>query len=215
MRVTANLARCGALLLASACTLVIDRDSLTNGTDAGGTAGSAGKTGGAAPGGTPGCAPTAADIDCDGLDQHCAPALQETTCPPGCLGTTRAGQSYMACSLSSSFDQAEARCQLQRMHLVKIESVAENNFVVQLAQTLGSYVWIGGSNRLVDGAFAWPDGSAFYRDDMPIGGVYQHFGDGQPVTDAARGCVQIHSDSPGAWSNTLCSDSEQFICERY
>ena len=224
---TANLALCcGVLLAAPACTLLIDRDSLTNagaggvGSSGAGTAGSAvagvaGMAGTASQGGSAGCTPTDTDIDCDGLDQQCVPALQEATCPAGCTGTTRSGVSYMACTVSSSFDQAEARCQMQRMHLVAIDSVAENNFVVQLAQTLGSYVWIGGSNRLVDGAFAWPDGSAFYKDGAPVEGAYQNFGAGQPVADAARGCVQIHSDSPGAWSNTRCSDTLQFVCERY
>ena len=227
MRVTANLALCcGALLVAPACTLLIDRDSLTNGRATGGTGGGGGAVAGGSAGstsiagGTPGgstndCTPTDADIDCDGLDQQCAPALQEASCPTACTGTTRDGISYMACTVSSSFDQAEARCQMQRMHLVKIDSSAENNFVIQLAQTLGSYVWTGGSNRLVDAAFAWPDGSAFFRDGTPVEGVYQNFGTGQPVADAARGCVQIHSDSPGAWSNTRCSDTLQFVCERY
>ncbi len=223
MRVTAFPVICsGALWLASGCTLFIDRDSLTNGRDGaagasagGGGAGMGGQSGAAGSGGSLECALTDADIDCDGLDQNCAPALSETTCPSGCTGTTQGGTSYMACSVSRTFDQAEALCQMQRMHLVKVDSSAENNLIVQLAQTLGSYVWVGGSNRLVDSAFAWPDGAAFYRDGAPLEGVYQNFAAGQPVSDVSRGCVQIHSDSTGTWSNTRCSDTLQFVCERY
>jgi hypothetical protein len=179
----------------------------------GGTPGAAGSA--SANGGAPACSPSDADIYCDGLDQACAPTLVDEGCSEGCTGITLNAVSYMGCTISSTFDQAETRCQAQRMHLVKIDSPSENAFVVQLAEKLGSYVWIGGSNRTLISTFAWTDGTAFYRDGAAISGVYQNFGPDQPVSDPTRACVQIHSDTNGHWSNTRCSDSEQFVCERF
>ncbi len=214
MRVTLLWVLCaGGLTVGSACTLFVDRDSLTSGLPAG-TAGAAGQ--GASNGGFGNeCVATAADVYCDGLDEQCNPTLKEDVCPDGCHGSTLNGVSYMACTASSSFDQAEVRCEAQRMHLVKVDSASENNYVVQLAQTLGSYVWIGGSNRTQVATYAWPDGSAFYANGAAVAGVYQNFGPDQPAADATRSCVQIHDDAAGFWLNAHCADAEQFICERY
>jgi hypothetical protein len=119
----------------------------------------------------------------------------------------------MACSISSSFDQAEARCQAQRMHLLRIDGGAENEQAMQLARSIGSYVWIGGSNRDDETRFEWTDGTAFLENGGPVAGVYQNFGPDQPLADPARRCVQLH-DSTGFWSNAPCTDNLQFICGR-
>ena len=215
MRATLPWMLCaGGLTVCSACTLFVDRDSLTSGLP-GGTAGAAGQGAGNGGFGAAECLVAPADVYCDGLDEQCNPTLKEDVCPDGCTGSTLNGVSYMACSTSSSFDQAQVRCDAQRMHLVKIDSVSENNYAVQLAQTLGSYVWIGGSNRTQVSTYAWPDGTAFYTGGAALAGVYQNFGPGQPTADAARSCVQIHDDTSGYWLNAHCADAEQFICERY
>ena len=210
------------LAVCSACTLFVDRDSLTSGLPAAGGAGqgAAGQSAGGQSANNGGfgateCEVTTADVYCDGLDAQCNPTLKEAACPDGCSGSTLNGASYMACTTSSSFDQAEVRCQAQRMHLVKIDSAAENNYALQLAQGLGSYVWVGGSNRADVSTYAWPDGSAFYRNGAPVAGVYQNFGPDQPTADATKSCLQIHGDASGFWLNAHCSDAEQFICERY
>ena len=223
MRVTRFWMLCsGGLALCSACTLLVDRDSLTNGrtqstpdAGAGASSGSGGTSANQGGFGASECTVTDADIYCDGLDAQCNPTLQEAACPDGCTGSTLNGVSYMACTTSSSFDQAEVRCQAQRMHLVKIASASQNDYVVQLAQTLGSYVWVGGSNRGDVSSFAWPDGAAFYRNGAPLAGVYEHFGPNQPSSDASLDCVQIHDDASGFWLTARCADAEQFICERY
>ena len=219
------------LAVCTACTLFVDEDSLTSGLPGAGAAaaGSGGQdnnAGGATQGaagqgvsnggfGAAKCVVATSDVYCDGLDEQCTPTLLEAACPDGCSGSTLNGVSYMACTTSSSFDQAELRCQAQHMHLVKIASAAENNYVVQLAQMLGSYVWIGGSNRAQVSTYAWPDGSAFYDAGAPVAGAYQNFGPDQPTPDATKSCVQIHDDASGFWLNAHCADAEQFICERY
>jgi hypothetical protein len=198
----------GLGVLLSACTLLIDRDSLSSEFS---KAGSDGASGAGNIGGE--CAPEVDDIYCDGLDLNCEATDEDVGCPAGCTGTTVNGVSYMACSISSSFEQAETRCQGQAMQLLRIDGGAENELAMELARTIGSYVWIGGSNLADEAKFEWTDGTVFYESGAPLPGVYQNFGPDQPVSDPERRCVQLH-DSTGFWSNAPCSDTLQFICGR-
>lgn len=99
------------------------------------------------------------------------------------------------------------------MHLLRIDGGTANAHAMELARTIGSYVWIGGSSRTDAAQFEWTDGTVFYETGAPVPGVYQNFGPDQPVSDAERRCVQLH-DATGFWSNAPCSDSLQFICGR-
>ena len=219
------LAGVGALVF-SGCSLLIDTGPLTRGF-AGSPGEGGGESGAGAPGSTVGggalggatsgasCVAAATDFFCDGLDQNCQPTLQEPVCPAGCTGATHSGASYMACAVSATFMQAELLCQQQGMHLVKVDSESENTFVVQLAQSLGSYVWLGGSDLEQNSTFAWVGGVAFFSDGAAVPGVYQNFAAGEPSADAARHCVHLHDDPPGYWLVTRCTESKQFICERY
>jgi hypothetical protein len=99
------------------------------------------------------------------------------------------------------------------MRLIRIDGGAENELATELARTIGSYVWIGGSNRTDEAKFEWTDGTAFYEDGAPVAGVYQNFGPDQPAPDPERRCVQLH-DSTGFWSNAPCSNNLQFVCGR-
>src|SRR4051812_41642593 len=92
-----------------------------------------GSTGGPGAGGQSGaavCQPAAVDQSCDGLDEACQPTLQDQACSGTCQGTFVEGSSYMACLAAADFDQAEAACQTNGMHLVKIDSAAENQAVL-------------------------------------------------------------------------------------
>jgi hypothetical protein len=180
---------------------------------AGGGVGLAGGGSSAGSGGaTSACVPSSKDSACDGLDASCKPTLTESVCPSRCKGVRYSGKSYMGCAVSASFADAEVLCQRQGMDLVQIDSASENNFVTLLAQSLGSYVWIGGSDLEQLGTFSWVRGVAFYQNG-PVGQVYENFDMGEPSTSAGQNCVHLHDVQPGHWSTTRCSDSQQFICE--
>lgn len=120
----------------------------------------------------------------------------------------------MSCETSLDFAHAELRCNAQGMHLIHVHNGTENARLMALANAIGSYVWIGGSNQLDQTSFTWlDDGSAFYTNSAPVTGVYQNFDAGQPNANPARQCVQVH-DSTGLWSNVQCSDTMQFVCSR-
>ena len=202
-----------SLWLLAGCTVLIDTDSLTKGRGSqGGGESEAGGAGAANGGGS--CVPNQDGASCDGLDLECKPTLSEPECPSGCTGTAQGNASYMACKTSSTFNAAEVMCQAQGMHLVEIDSASENTFVTQLAGSLGSYIWLGGSDLAENGRFAWPSGAVFFQAGAAPAGVYQHFAAGEPALDSARHCVQLHDDPPGYWYVTSCTESKQFICKR-
>lgn len=185
------------------------------GTAAGGVSVGGTAAGGTAAGGaTSGCVPGPDDLVCDGLDQACQPVQIDAACPQGCTGETDDGRQYMACATASDFANAESRCKAQGMHLIHVHSGSENQRLAELARSIGSYVWVGGSNQADQTSFTWlDDGSAFYTNDAPVVGAYENFDSGQPVDNPGRQCVQAH-DSTGLWSNVQCSDVLQFVCSR-
>lgn len=194
--------------LLPACTLLVDRDSLSSQYPGAGHDGASGAAAVASD-----CVPGDDDIYCDGLGRDCKATAEDVGCPTGCTGSSVDRVSYMACAISSSFEQAQTRCLAQSMQLLRVDGGAENELAMELARTIGSYVWIGGSNLEDEARYEWTDGTVFYEGGAPVAGVYQSFGPDQPATDSERRCVQLH-DSTGFWSNAPCTDELQFICAR-
>jgi hypothetical protein len=207
---------CLAVLGGSGCSLLLDGDALTRGDDnARAESGAAGQSSaGTAGQGAGGCTAAARDT-CDGLGSDCKPTLDEPSCPASCDGIVLNGRSYMACAQGANFNDAEVLCQAQDMHLIRLDDEAENNVTVELAQSLGSYIWLGASDLAEVGSYAWLDGSVFFRDGAAVDGRYQNFGPGQPVEGAGRNCVQLHNSADGPWSNAPCSDVKPYVCERF
>jgi Lectin C-type domain len=169
--------------------------------------------GGSASTGGPACQPGAADHSCDGLNEACEPTMQDDACARGCQGSYVQGSSYMSCVAGADFDQAEARCQANGMHLAKIDNALENATVLSLA--LDDYVWVGGSNRDDPNVFTWLDGTPFYSSGAAVGDAYENFGSGEPAEDQTLRCLQLRRNGSGSWSNWQCSGMQSFVCERY
>ena len=119
----------------------------------------------------------------------------------------------MSCFAGDDFDQAEARCQANGMHLAKIDSALENATVLSLAQD--EYVWVGGSNRADLNVYVWLDGTAFYASGAAVGDTYENFDPIEPSADRRLRCLQLRRSTNGTWSNAPCSDMQSFVCERY
>jgi hypothetical protein len=161
----------------------------------------------------PSCVPSADDRVCDGLDEACQSTADDAGCADTCRGTFVNGTSYMSCLAAASFDAAEAACQDNGMHLVKIDSAEENAVVLSVARD--DYVWIGGSNRSDPNEYTWLDGTAFFSSDSAVPGTYVNFGNAEPAQDAALRCVQLRQTGNGTWSNWQCSGMQSFVCEAY
>jgi hypothetical protein len=177
------------------------------------TAAGAGAVGGdPSGGGTTTCSSDAVEL-CDGLDNDCDPATPDN-CPHNCLGVAHGNGSYMVCNLEVGFAEAEVVCEDFQMRLVKIDDVSENSFVRSLAKVSSPYVWIGASDPGGNGVYEWVDGTVMYDNGSAVRGVYENFLSGQPQQLTKKACAQMEVRS-GGWSNTPCSDTQQFVCESY
>jgi hypothetical protein len=179
----------------------------------GGAGNDGGVAGAAGDGPVPDCEPSAEDARCDGLDEACQITTDDRGCSNACKGTYVRGSSYMSCIASRDFDQAEAACQANGMHLVKVDDALENATVLSLA--LDDYVWIGGSNRDDVDVYRWLDGTQFLSAGAAVGNTYQNFGTSEPAPDTKLRCVQLRESTGGTWSNWQCSGMQSFVCERY
>jgi hypothetical protein len=196
-----------ACLAATGCSLLLDTDNLTRGVDDRTSAGRGGVAGSTST--EPSCAKS-----CDGRGEDCEPTLDEPDCPASCDGVVYEGRSYLACADGARFVDSQSRCLAQGMDLVRIDDAADNAVVVELARTVGSYVWIGGSDLATLGSYAWRDGDVFFRDGASVDGAYQNFGSGEPMMGVGRECVQLHDEPSGPWSTAPCGDVKPFVCGR-
>ncbi len=167
--------------------------------------------------GAPPCIVTSGADYCDGIDNDCNPATHDV-CPAGCMSYVFQGHGYMACTGDPTYTAAEALCVKQHMHLVKIESAAENAFLLTIMKPLGSFVWMGGTDIWKAHTFRWPDTDLIVSDGVVPAGVYTNFGNGEPASLSNTACLQLTDVSappPGSWTDTPCTEKQPFICERY
>jgi hypothetical protein len=170
----------------------------------------------------PGCGPTPGLTEvCDELDNDCDAIADNTgTCGESCVGAIYEGHAYMFCRQRLAFYDAEALCISKGMHLVRMDSDAERDFVrsTMLRFQSGSWPWIGATDRSNTGVWRWLDGTVFWRggaDGTAEGGAYTSWSTGQPSDggqDHAQRCVQLVS---GGWNDLACAIREEFVCEVY
>lgn len=82
-----------------------------------------------------------------------------------CLGSANAsaaviynGHTYMLTAAASTWTAAEAEAVLAGGHLVAVNDAAENAFLVSAFGGFPDRMWIGFTDQLIEGAFAWSNG---------------------------------------------------------
>jgi hypothetical protein len=168
----------------------------------------------------PGCGPTPGITEvCDGKDNDCdAIADNPGTCDASCRGSILEGRTYMFCTGIKTFDDAEASCRSKGMHLLRLDSAAEQQLVnaeaARLSVTPG---WIGGSDRDEDGVWRWIGGDVFWRggsDGAPEAGRFTSWGTGQP-NDGGQNHEQRCLRAFGSWNDWECGIRLAYVCELY
>ncbi|KAJ8402327.1 hypothetical protein AAFF_G00368160 [Aldrovandia affinis] len=100
-------------------------------------------------------------------------------------------------------------CKTQEGNLVVIDDQYENDFVASYLKDLVLPVWIGLSDRIHEGKFAWVDGSAV---------KYTNWADKEPNNSGDEGehCAAISHNHlvTGRWNDDNCEQSRGWVCYR-
>jgi len=146
----------------------------------------------------------------------CAPLTCATANPTACIATTatcevgwslsgtkcfkvEAGPSNWLASLTSCIGLGGT--------LAKIEEQEQQDVVYGLAGT--DQVWIGLTDFLTEGTFAWADGTV-------LGGYNNWLAGNNPQPDNAGGnqhCAAMRP-SDGTWNDIICNREQKFVCEK-
>ena len=109
------------------------------------------------------------------------------------------------------WDNAKIYCERRDSHLVKIDSLDENKFIVQLVKTSASRIpariWIG-IRFFSPGIYKWTDKTV---------ANFTRWNNGEPnnADKAPCGQMYIQGKSAGYWNDLYCSKfAYYFVCER-
>ncbi|XP_062610565.1 perlucin-like protein [Saccostrea cucullata] len=93
--------------------------------------------------------------------------------------------------------------------LVEMESSSENNFVRMLAQNLTESVWLGATDREVEGQWRWADNNSLLTfSDWDV----LH---NQPNNYNNQDCLSLYLPYGLTWCDESCDNRDyQYICER-
>lgn len=123
------------------------------------------------------------------------------SCEGGWYGYT--GSCYIVTPTILNHEQAKESCEEKNASLVDISSREENSFVASLVP--GSVpVWIGYSDKKLQGTFVW--------DKTGKQGTYTNWRSNQPDNwNGNEDCVEIRNDEK--WNDVQCDVSYQAICK--
>ena len=135
------------------------------------------------------------------------------TCPSG--STRFEEYCYMVVTDSQTWYDAQDYCRSlgDGVELVKINSVEENEFVLQLVRNGAPYadvVWIGLFWDDYNGLWAWSD----YSDPF-----YANWNDGEPNGNADEPCGEMYTDNQsdypinGYWNDVDCYQNKPAVCK--
>ena len=138
---------------------------------------------------------------------------------PDCSCASNAGHDYWFCTAAKAWDAAEAHCQTQAMHLVRIDSQLENDFLVSTGFVSGvfnlnGFAQIGANDRAVAGEWRWVDGEQFWQggaNGAPVGGLFSNWLILSPSSSGVQECTGLLAT--GNWQVRSCTAVVPFICE--
>ncbi|XP_052799805.1 C-type lectin domain family 10 member A-like isoform X2 [Mya arenaria] len=110
---------------------------------------------------------------------------------------------------SASFNEAEHFCQAHGAHLITIDDVHENNFVLSVVEDhIGVLWWIGLTDSITEGEWKW-----IPSDESPS---FTFWDEGQPEDHSSRDqdCVALHNSFHYKWHDDVCTMKHPPICEK-
>ncbi len=154
--------------------------------------------------------PGLADV-CDGIDNDCDPSSPEV-CPLDCeWDKSFENRLYLFCwSPMQSWTDASAICESQLMRMVRLDSAAEQDYVLAWHQP--DHAWLGGTDIDDYGTWKWQDGEVFW-DGTPR--LYEDWGLSEPNNMSGNAHCLILDGISNYWNDYECPVERPFTCERY
>lgn len=136
-----------------------------------------------------------------------------------CSCATLDGHSYWFCSNALKWTDAEAACETQSMHLVRVDSQVENDFLVSTGGPFGvfalnGFAQIGANDLDLAGEWRWVDGTLFWQGGpagAAVDGLFSNWLASSPSSSGVQQCSGILSS--GKWQVRSCTAVVPFICE--
>lgn len=129
----------------------------------------------------------------------------------GCTCELYNAHEYWFCNQYLTFAAAENKCKSVKMHLPKIETQAEDDWLFAAAQAylLGEY-FLGATDASTPDEWSWLAGGKFWSgvaDGTATG--YAHWSANEP--NASGDCLVVQGNGP--WDDRTCTDQRRYVCE--
>jgi hypothetical protein len=156
------------------------------------------------------------NVQCDGAGA-CGSAADCAKPDPSC-GTLliQGGHGYFVCVPTSqpTWDGARAACRANpRFDLVRIDDAPEQTYLETIVASLTDDVWIGASDMANEGDWRWVAGNAQFwsggSGGTLVSGMFADWQTGEPSGDD---CAR-YNRATSAWADTVCTDTNYFVCE--
>jgi len=137
-----------------------------------------------------------------------------------CSCATYASHTYRFCSVSRTWSDAEAQCELAGMRLARIDGALENAWIRSTADGWGiGYLWLGAEDPLQTSQWQWPDGTVFWigaANGAPVAGLYNDWNASHPTGTNARSCGgMLTGQYASQWDDRSCSSQLPYVCKAY
>jgi hypothetical protein len=136
-----------------------------------------------------------------------------------CSCATLSGHGYWFCRNALNWLDAEAYCETQSMHLVSIDTQAENDFLGRTGATfsvfaLNGFAFIGANDQAVAGEWRWVDGTLFWQGGsagVAVADKFSQWAASSPSDSGIQQCAGLLDT--GEWQVRSCTAVVPFICE--
>ncbi|XP_078664783.1 sushi, von Willebrand factor type A, EGF and pentraxin domain-containing protein 1-like [Branchiostoma floridae x Branchiostoma belcheri] len=114
------------------------------------------------------------------------------------------GKCFTVSDTSVTFSESEEKCAAGGGTVVTVKDQHVQDFLVQLLSVSNKDVWIGLTDRDVEGQFMWSDGSQL---------AYSAWAPGEPNGDITKNCVHLWPLANFRWDDMPCGRNNYYICQ--
>jgi hypothetical protein len=140
-----------------------------------------------------------------------AAACTSTKPESSCVCHSRNNHDYWFCPTLRIFADAESKCVGAGMHLVKIVTASQDQWVNEIANaaSFGEY-YLGSTDASTPNTWTWLAGGTFWTGvaDGTASG-YANWGGGEP--NASGDCLVVQNNF--VWDDRSCTDTRTYICD--